>query len=226
MLITPRRRKPSKSVEKAARSVMDSDDFVQHIANIADRYRREHALDLGPRARAIRQSLRTFHKHAAALTVWLHQAQQETGGFAELDALNKIGMALYGSPVLAHAESKNVVAWLSQAEKAAGRCVADAKASGGKRDRTAPRLAAEGLRATFEHHKLKLSASTTKNKPSPAVRLLCAIANSAGDPDFTAEDAKKSLLESGRRESTTAQPKPMAQPMAKPIARSMTRPMR
>ena len=63
---TLRKKKPSKSVEKAARSVKDSDDFVQHIANIADRYRREHALDLGPRARAVRQSLRAFHKHAAA----------------------------------------------------------------------------------------------------------------------------------------------------------------
>ena len=209
MLSTPRRKKPSRSIEKAARSVKDSDDFVQHIANIADRYRREHALDLGPRARAVRQSLREFHKHAAALTVWLRQAQQETGDFAAPDALNKIGMALYGSPVLAHAESKNVLAWLAQAEKAADRCVADAKASTGKHDRNAPRLAAEGLRATFEHHKLKLSAASTKGRPSPAVLLLCAIASSAGDFELTAEDAKKSLLESGRRESAVAQPRPM-----------------
>jgi len=35
-LSTLRKKKPSKSVEKAARSVKDSDDFVQHIANIAN----------------------------------------------------------------------------------------------------------------------------------------------------------------------------------------------
>jgi len=114
--------------------------------------------------------------------------------------------------VLAHAESRNVLAWLSQAEKAASRCVADAKASGGKHERSAPRLAAEGLRATFEHHKLKLTATGSKQKPSPAVLLLCAIARSAGDSEFTAEDAKKSLLESGRRESSGAQPLPMSRP--------------
>ena len=208
---TPRKKKPSKSVEKAARSVKDSDDFVLHIANVADRYRREHALDLGPRARAVRQSLRAFHKHAAALTAWLRQAQKQAGD-AEVDALNKIGMALYGSPVLAHAQSSNVLAWLSQAEKAARRCVTDARASGAKQERSAPRLAAEGLRATFEHHKLKLSASGSKQKPSPAVLLLCAIASSAGDSGFTTEDAKKALLESGRRESSATQPLPMSRP--------------
>ncbi|HEY4369847.1 MAG TPA: hypothetical protein VGN07_21610 [Steroidobacteraceae bacterium] len=217
--MTPRRKKPSKSLEKAARSVKDADDFVQHIANIADRYRREHALDLGPRARAVRQSLRAFHKHAAALAGWLRQAQKQNGEVAEHDALNKIGTTLYGSPVLAHAESKNVLAWLAQAEQAAERCVADAKPAAGKRERNAPRLAAEGLRATFEHHKLKLSAPVAKGKPGAAVFLLCAIASNAGDASFTVEDAKKSLLESGRQAAT-------ASAAAAADQRSQPRPMR
>lgn len=196
--MTPRKKKPSKSIEKAARSVKDADDFVQHIANIADRYRREHALDSGPRAREQRQALRTFHKHATALAQWLEQAQK-SGAHAEQDALNRIGVALYGSPVLAHAESRNVAAWLAQAGKAAEKCAADAK-SPGKRDRNAPRVAAEGLRATFEHHKLKWSTSAAKNNPGAAVVLLRAIANAAGDTEFTTQDAREFLLQSARRE--------------------------
>lgn len=203
----PRQKKPSRSLEKAARNVKNSDDFVQHIAGIATRYRREHALDLGPRARAARQSLRTFHKYAAALATWLQHAEEQTGDSPQADALNRIGMVLYGAPVLAHAESRNMVAWLAQAEKAAARCIADERSSR-KRDRSAPRLAAEGLRATFEHHKLKLSTAGTKTKPSAAVVLLCAIAASAGDAGLTPAEAKQSLLESGRRESATSQPKP------------------
>ena len=203
----PRQKKPSRSLEKAARSVKNSDDFVQHVAGIAARYRREHALDMGPRARAARQSLRTFHKYAAALATWLQHAEKQTGDSPEADALNRIGMVLYGAPVLAHAESRNMVVWLAQAEKAAARCIADDRGSR-RRDRNAPRLAAEGLRATFEYHKLKLSTAGTKANPSEAVVLLCAIAASAGDTALTAEEAKQSLLQSGRRESATAQPKP------------------
>jgi hypothetical protein len=205
--MTPRKKKPSKSLEKAARSVKDSDDFVQHIANIADRYRREHALDSGPRARELRQALRTFHKHATALAQWLEQAQK-TGSHAEQDALNKIGVVLYGSPVLAHAEGRNVAAWLAQAGKAADKCAADAKPSG-KRDRNAPRVAAEGLRATFEHHKLKWSTSAAKSNPGAAVLLLRAIANAAGDAEFTAEDAREFLLQSARREPGTVRKESM-----------------
>jgi hypothetical protein len=196
--MTPRKKKPSKSLEKAARSVKDADDFVQHIANIADRYRREHALDSGPRARELRQALRTFHKQSTALAQWLEQAQK-AGSHAEQDALNKIGVALYGSPVLAHAEGRNVAAWLAQAGKAADKCSADTKSSG-KRDRNAPRVAAEGLRATFEHHQLKWSTSAAKNNPGAAVLLLRAIANTSGDAEFTVEDAREALLQSARRE--------------------------
>jgi hypothetical protein len=203
----PRQKKPSRSLEKAARSVKNSDDFVQHVAGIAARYRREHALDMGPRARAVRQSLRTFHKYSAALATWLQHAEKQTGDSPEADALNRIGTVLYGAPVLAHAESRNMVAWLAQAEKAAARCIADDRGSR-RRDRNAPRLAAEGLRATFEHHKLKLSTAGTKANPSAAVVLLCAIAAGAGDTALTAEEAKQSLLQSGRRESATSQPKP------------------
>jgi hypothetical protein len=196
-----KRRKPGKALEKAAREIKNSDEFVEHVGNLSDRYRREHALDAGPRNSAARQSLRTFHKSAAALALWLAQADKSTS--AEHDALDKIGVALYGSAGHAHAASKNVLEWLAQAEGAAARCIADA--SSRKSRKNAPRIAAEGLRATFEHHQLKLSTAGAKDKPSDCVRLLCAIAKNAGDASLTAAEAKQFLVESGtQRRSRTS----------------------
>ena len=189
-------KKPGKRLEKAARAVKDDDEFVAHIAHVADRYRREHALDGGPRLGALRQSLRKFHKHAGELAQWLRQAQRQSE--TEFDALGRIGAALQGSPATAHAEARNLLAWLAQAEKAAARSLDAIPTRAGKQDRSAPRIAAEGLRATFERHGIKVSAVANKKTQSPAVQLLCAIARSAGDAAFTPQDARRSLLESGQ----------------------------
>jgi hypothetical protein len=64
------------------------------------------------------------------------------------------------------------------------------------------RIAAEGLRATFEHHKLKLAAGTDK-KPGDAVRLLCAIAREAGETIEPAT-AKAALKDSNRPTAAAA----------------------
>jgi len=64
------------------------------------------------------------------------------------------------------------------------------------------RIAAEGLRATFEHHKLKLAAGTDK-KPGDAVRLLCAIAREAGETVEPAA-AKAALKDSNRPAAVAA----------------------
>lgn len=195
-----KRRKPGKALTKAAREIKDSDEFVAHVGNLSDRYRQEHALDAGPGNNAARQSLRAFHKHAAALTLWLEQADKSTS--AEQDALNKIGAVLYGSAGHAHAASKSVLEWLARSESAATRCIAETATR--KSQKNAPRIAAEGLRATFEHHQLKVSTAGTKDKPGDAVRLLCAIAKNAGDATLTPADAKQFLVESGaQRRSRT-----------------------
>lgn len=196
-----KRRKPGKALEKAAREIKNSDEFVEHVGNLSDGYRREHALDVGPRSSDVRQSLRAFHKHAAALTLWLGQADKSTS--AERDALNKLGVGLYGSAGHARVASKSVQEWLAQAEGAAARCIADASSSR-KLRRNAPRIAAEGLRATFEYHQLKLSTAGAKDKPSDSVRLLCAIAKNAGDGSLTAEEAKQLLVESGAQRRSRA----------------------
>jgi hypothetical protein len=178
-----KRKKPTKALEKCARQIKSTDEFVEHIANIADRYRREHAADSGPRHTAVRQSMREFHKHAAALTTWLQQSQK-TSSTPQGDALNKIGTVLYGVPGRAQAESKSVLEWLAQADQVAVRCLSDNKLLPKKSPVNAPSKsllsAAEALRATFDHHKLKWSAVVTKQKQSDAVRVLCAIAKSAG----------------------------------------------
>jgi predicted transcriptional regulator len=192
-----KRRKPGKALEKATRLIKDSDEFVEHVANIADRYRREHALDMGPRARAVRQSMNVFRKHAATLAAWLQQAHKEGLTAPEYDALNRISIVLHGAPGVVNAQSKDVQSWLARAGKAADSCIADAKRLPRNADKNAPRLAAEGLRATFEHHKLKFSTQAGKDSQSDAVRLLCAIAKNAGDAAMTPEAARKALVESG-----------------------------
>jgi hypothetical protein len=134
--------------------------------------------------------MRDLQKHAGALVLWLRQAQQSSQSSAEHEALNKIGVVLYGVPGLAHSESKSVLTWLAQADQAAAQCLADVKLLPRKPQSNAPRIAAEALRATFEHHKLKWSVTVTKQKQSDAVRLLCAIAKSAGDAALSPELAR------------------------------------
>ena len=194
-----KRRKPGKALEKTARTVKDSDEFLEHIGGIASLYRREHALDATPRGSAARQALKTFRKHAGALAEWLEQAHKGTASTPEHDALDKVGELLYGVPHQAHTASNGVAEWLVQADEAAGRCLDDARLFPRKPQRNAPALAAAALRATFEHHKLKVSTQVTAANHSGAVRLLCAIAKDAGDSSLSPQDAKQALLESATK---------------------------
>lgn len=173
----PKTVKLGKRLEAVARAIKDSDEFVEHVAGLAKRYRREHALRVGDAQTELRQSLRTFHKHASALAEWLQQA---TGGKAtaiERKAFDALGTKLFGSPVLARPQSTQTLEWLTRATQAANETAMEIKQGGAP---GALQIAAEGLRATFEHHKLKLATGSDK-KPGDAVLLLCAIARDAGE---------------------------------------------
>jgi hypothetical protein len=188
-----RKKKLSTVLEKSLRGIKDSDEFVAHIGNIAERYRREHAVGVGAKAQAMRQSLRVFQKHAAAMVEWLSQAQQETSVKPERDALSKIGAAIYGVPSRAFAESKHVQEWLSQAERAAVRCLNDSKLLRRNTQPAVAAIAAEAMRATFDYHKLKWSPTVTKTKQSDAVKVMCSIAKHAGDASMTPDVARQVL---------------------------------
>jgi hypothetical protein len=190
------RRRRSKSLEKVARSIKDSDEFVEHVFNIAWSYRSNYELDAGPRSRAVRQSLRTFRKHADALGAWLDSAHRESKPAPEHEALSKIGLAMSAASSAARQQSVEFRAWLRNA--AASSVKAD-KMFQGSRTQNAPRLAAEAVRATFEHHRLKVSYQVTKERQSEAVRLLCAIAKDGGDSSMTPTAAKDWLVKSGSR---------------------------
>lgn len=185
--------KIGKRLEAVAREIKDADEFVEHVAGLAKRYRREHALRAGDAQTDLRQSLRTFHKHASALAEWLQQANGGKTTAIERKAFDALGTKLFGSPVLARPQSTQTLDWLARASKAAEDTVTEMK-QGGTED--ALKIAAEGLRATFEHHKLKLAAGSDK-KPGDAVRLLCAIAREAGETIDPAA-AKAALRDANR----------------------------
>lgn len=186
-----KRRKISSTLEKVARSVRDSDEFVGHIGSIADRYRHEHALETGPRGKEVRQTLRGFRKHAGGLGAWLGQAQSRPSSL-EFEALAKLGAVMHSAPNQTLASSASIVAWLQQADAAAA--AAEALLAPKKAEQNAPRIAVDALRATFERHGLKWSTQVTKAKASDAVRLLCAIAKSAGDGTLTAQQARAVMI--------------------------------
>lgn len=170
--------KINKRLETVAREIKDADEFVEHVAGLAKRFRREHALSAGNAQAELRQSLRTFHKHASALVEWLEQANNGKATAVERKAFDALGTKLYGSPVLARPPSTQTLEWLTHAGQAADDTVTGMKAVSA--NEAALKIAAEGLRATFEHHKLKLAAGSDK-KPGDAIRLLCAIAREAGE---------------------------------------------
>jgi hypothetical protein len=188
--------KIGKRLEATAREVKDADEFVEHVAGLANRYRREHALVSGDAQAELRQALRTFHKHASALTEWLQQANGGKPSAIERKAFDALGTKLYGSPVLARPQSVQTLEWLTRASQAADETVAGMKRAG--EDHAALRIAAEGLRATFEHHKLKVTLIAGE-QPSDAVRLLCAIARDAGDDSVEPSLAKIALRDANRR---------------------------
>lgn len=192
-----RRRKIGKPLERAARAVKDSDEFVQHIAGIADRYRRELALEAALRDAEMRRALKYFRKHAQALAEWLGRARARKAGI-ESRALGAVLPTLNRAPL--RAEVQDVLDWLMQADAAAERSLSQFRSQPAQGEQgVASRIAAEGLRATFEHHQLKLSTAGTKQSPSPVVALLCAIARSAGDSTLTPEAAKRVLVASGKK---------------------------
>lgn len=183
--------KLTKALAAAARSVKDSDEFVAHIASIAARYRQARVLDSGPEARAMRQAIRTLHKHAASLSQWLLRAQKAS---PESNAYRKIKTMLYGAASTVVADDAAIKTWLSQASSVAAAELAPRKRAANSSSMSpAAQLAVEGLRATFEHHKLKWSAAVTKTKQADAVRLLCAIAKQAGD-SMPPQSARQWLL--------------------------------
>jgi hypothetical protein len=190
-----RPKKPGKTLERIAREIRDSDEFVAHVGSISQRYRAEHALEAGPGKTAVRQSLRVFHKHADALAGWLRQAQKSRAPDGEREALEKIGAALHEAHHW-HSQTEIVTDWLTRTSVAASVTLNAEKSAPKNSPRAAPRVVAEALRATFEFHKLKLSAQVSAKKLSDAVRLLCAIAKDAGDVTLTAQDARQALLES------------------------------
>lgn len=181
-----KRRKLSKRLEQVARAIKDSDEFVRHITGLRDRYRREQALGDRSTQAAVRQATRTLHKHASALAHWLERATaNSTTEYQSLDQLDDSSLR----PM-----SPQVLDWLTRASTAAA---ASSTALGNRRrngaDNTALLVAAEGLRAIFEHHKLKLSTSGKKGQPAQSVLLLCAVAHEAGNGDLRPEMAKTAL---------------------------------
>jgi hypothetical protein len=114
----------------------------------------------------------------------------------EYEGLSKLGAAMNSAPNQTLASSANVLAWLTKAGEAAAS--AEAQLTVRKSAQTAPHIAADALRATFEHHGLKWSTQLTKQTTGSAVKLLCAIAKSAGD-DIAPEHARDTLLAITRR---------------------------
>jgi hypothetical protein len=192
--------KIGKRLETVAREIKDADEFVEHVAGLANRYRREHALASGDAQPELRHALRNFQKHASALAEWLQQANSGKPTATERKAFDAVGTKLYGSPVLARPQSVQTMEWLVRAAQAADETVAGLKRTGG--DNAPLRIAAEGLRATFEHHKLKV-ALIGGEQPSDAVRLLVAIARDAGD-DVETNLAKIALRDVNRRPEPNA----------------------
>jgi hypothetical protein len=181
------KRRRSKTLEKTARAIKDSDEFIEHIFNIARGFEAHHELDSGAGARAVRQSLKAFEKHAEALTEWLESASQR--GTPESEALTAIGELLQ-SRGIPGTEPAGTRSWLEQAAQATRKAEAQYQ---GKKLKNAPRFAAEALRATFEHHKLKVSLQVSEKKQSDAIKLLCAIAKDGGDASMTPQQAKQWL---------------------------------
>jgi hypothetical protein len=187
--------KIGKRLEAVAREIKDADEFVEHVAGLANRYRREHALASGDGQAELRQSLRNFQKHASALAEWLQEANSGKASAIERKAFDAVGTKLYGSPVLARPQSVQTMEWLVRAAQTADETIAGLKRTSG--DNAPLHIAAEGLRATFEHHKLKV-ALVSGDQPSDAVRLLVAIARDAGD-DVEPNLAKITLRDVNRR---------------------------
>jgi hypothetical protein len=188
-----KRKRITAALAKVAREIHDSEEFLEHIGNIADRYKREYALERGPRGRDVRRALKAFRKHSTALAEWLRTAQTKTNSL-EYEALAKVGAAMHSAPNQMLASSASILTWLQQAEEAAG---AAEGLLANKKESNAARIAAEALKATFERHGVKWSTQVSKQSASSAVRLLCALAKGAGQ-EMSAEQAREILIAATR----------------------------
>lgn len=166
-----RRNKP---LEALARSVKDSDRFVTHVCNVAAAYGKHVAIDAAA-GRDVRQALRSCAKHAEALSQWLQSAARGGSSGIEGKALRLIGAATRNPG--SFGQSLGMRSWLLQLAQASS-AAAEAAPAAARED--ALRSAAEGLRATFEHHGIKLTQRSPPHKQSDAVRLLCAVVNDHG----------------------------------------------
>jgi hypothetical protein len=184
--MTKKRR--SKTLEKAARAVKDSDEFVEHIFSIARGFAEHHELDSGAGSRGVRRSLAVFEKNATHLVDWLEAATER--GTAEHEALNEIS-AQFQALGMPYIDGSATRSWLQHAVRASKK--AD-KQLQGKKLRNAPRFAADALRSTFEYHRLKVAYQASDEKQSDAVKLLCAIAKDGGDPTMTPALAREWLM--------------------------------
>jgi hypothetical protein len=186
-----KQKKISKRLDAIARQIKDADEFVNHVAGLSNRYRRELALRAGAAQAAMRQSTREFHKHALALSLWLQRAHESNATAIEREALDKMGAAAL------RPQSTQALDWLLRASKMAAESIATMSRRRNDNDGTALRIAAEGLRATFDHHGLKVLLAGPQ-QPTDAVRLLCAIARDAGDAALDPDAAKAALRDSKR----------------------------
>jgi len=190
-------RKPlRKSLERAARELKDSDEFVIHIGAISARYRAAHAQDSREGRAALKQSLRVFHKHAAALAQRFEQSERRSPATAEAQALQQLDEELQSTRGLTRLQTQVVREWLSHAERVADDWLRRSVRAPAE-VRSAPPLTAEALLATFDHHKLKVALGS-KRAPGPIVRLLCEIAKASGD-DLSVEAAREALGEARSR---------------------------
>src|SRR5205809_218129 len=82
----------NKSLEALARSVKDSDQFVNHVCNVAAAYGKHAAFDAAA-SREVRHALRSFAKHAEALSQWLQSAARSGSSSIEGQALRQLSVS-------------------------------------------------------------------------------------------------------------------------------------
>lgn len=179
-----KRRKAGKALESAARAICNSDEFVAHAAGVAALYRRERDLEGTDQRRQLRETLKALQRHTEALAGLLRNAQPAGRERTEQIALKMIGEQ--------GAENAIVHAWASRVTRSAALAIDELRTAKPDSAR-AVRTAADALKATFEHHKLKWSTTITKGAAAPALTLLCAIARDAGDRALTPIEARKAL---------------------------------
>src|SRR5262245_26054816 len=129
------KKRRTKTLEKAARTVRDSDEFVEHVFGIARGFAAHHELDAGAGIRGVRQAIRLFDKHAATLAAWFESADRP--GSPEHEALNAMGRS--AQPL------GDIAAVRSGLERAALAAQAAQARLQGKKLQNAPRFAADAL---------------------------------------------------------------------------------